>query len=485
MSAAENIVPFPRPDSPEPPHNVEVEQALLGALLLNNEAYAFVHGIISHEHFYEPVHGEIYKAIQALIEAGKIATPVTLKGALTSTKIADLTPAQYLARLASEATSVVNAPDYARTLRDLADRRNLIMLADELKSQCELAPTEYAPGGLVVDAISKLDSLLDSRADRSGLRAVTAMEALTQSIELASAAYQNNGAITGISYGLRDLDSLTLGLHKGEVVILAGRPGMGKSGLGLSAARHASEAGHGTILFSLEMSAAMLGVRLLSDAAFGKGPRISYHDIRGGKLSETDFARLANEAQRLSKLPLIIEPSPAPTIAQIAARVRRAQERMARAGKSLDLVIVDYMQLASAGDRYRGNRVSEVMEISAGLKRIAKEQNVAMLALSQLSRQVESRDDKRPQLSDLRESGSIEQDADTVIFLYREEYYLQNREPKPGTDAWFKWEQSMKDAANKLQIIVAKQRHGPTNTVHAFFDAGSNAVRDLDARRAV
>ena len=332
----------------------------------------------------------------------------------------------------------------------------------------------------MIDAISKLDSLLDSRSDRSGLRAVTAKEALQQSLELASAAYQNNGAITGISYGLRDLDAVTLGLHKGEVVVLAGRPGAGKSAIALSVARHAAEAGRGTVLFSLEMSASMLGVRLLSDAAFGKGARITYHDIRGGKLSETDFTRLSNEAQRLSSLPLIIEPAPAPAIAQIAAKVRRAQQRMTRAGKSLDFVIVDYMQLASAGDRYKGNRVSEVMEISAGLKRIAKEQDVAMLALSQLSRQVESRDDKRPQLSDLRESGSIEQDADTVIFLYREEYYLQNWEPKSGSDAWFKWEAAMKAAANKLQIIIAKQRHGPTSTIHAFFDAGSNAVRDLD-----
>lgn len=460
------------------PANIEAEQAILGAILINNEAFHHVSGSLSARDFSEPLHQRIYEEAERQINSGQYCSPITLKSSLPDIEVVRNLPlGKYLARLSAEAVSTILAPDYARTLRELSNRREMIALAEFLTEAAGQGKGDIDPA--ISDAIGRLDTMLSGSGGRSSLRAVTAGEAMTEAVDIAARAYQNDGQITGVTYGLADLDAKTLGLHPGEVVIMAGRPGMGKSAVALSAARAAAGSGDGVVFFSKEMSSGMLGIRLLADASFDSGARIQYHAIRAGRLNETDFLRLKNAAEDSGALPFIIEQEPSLTVGQIAARARRAKQRLQKSGSDLKLVVVDYLQLVRPNDRYQGSRVNEVAEISAGLKAVAKELNVAMLALSQLSRKVEERDDKRPMLSDLRDSGSIEQDADTVIFLYREEYYLRNREPKEGTDEFFKWEAALREAANKLDIIIAKQRHGPTDTCKVFFDAGANAVRDL------
>lgn len=463
------------------PRDVELEQALLGAVLTNNDAFWRVADLVSHEHFSEPIHQKIYSIAAAMIRAGKPASPLTLRTFLPADlDIAGLNVSQYLARLAAEAVSVVNVIEYGRSLVDLARRRDLLDISDRLADSAANPEPDKTAAMIAAEAEQELFALSSADSWATTNRApVSIGKALAEAVDSAAQAYQRGGQISGVTWGLRDVDRMTLGLHAGEVVILAGRPGMGKTAVALSVIRAAAEAGEPGLFFSHEMSAAQIGTRWLAEGAARTGPPISYFNLKGGNISPEDFDRVADAARAYEELPVMIDDQPSVTVAQIGMRVRRRAQIAAKEGKPLKLVAVDYLQLIKATDRYRGQRTSEVTEISAGLKHIARENNVAMLVLSQLSREVERRDDKRPQLSDLRDSGSIEQDADSVIFLFREEYYLRNKEPKAGTEEFYKWQADMEACHGRLDFILGKQRHGPTGTVTVMFDAKTNTVRDM------
>ncbi len=477
-STLRKVVDQPEASYRQAPHNVEAEQALLGAILVNNEAFYRVSDFLEPKHFFEPIHAKIYEVAAGIVRAGKIATPVTLKTFLppdADIAGAGLSPAQYLARLAAEATTVINAEDYGRTIYDLATRRDLIKIGETMVNVAYEAPVDFAPQTQIEEVERQLYALAETgRYDGGFLRF---SDALKDAVDLASKAYQRDGHLSGLATGLIDLDHLMGGMQPSDLVILAGRPGMGKTALATNIAYNvavdyrgrpkpdgAIETISGGVVgfFSLEMSAEQLATRILSEQT-----EIPSSRVRRGDISESDFSKLAAAAQTMQSIPLFIDETGGISIAQLAARARRLKRQ-----RGLDLMIVDYLQLLSGSTRRaHEGRVQEVTEITTGLKALAKELDVPILALSQLSRQVESRDDKRPQLSDLRESGSIEQDADVVLFVFREEYYLKNKEPREGSEEWFKWEADMKAAENRAEIIIGKQRHGPTGTVKLSFEA--------------
>ncbi len=467
-------LPEAKPEYRLAPHNIEAEQALLGAVLVNNEAFYRVSDFLKPRHFFEPIHQNIYEVAAGLIRAGKVATPVTLKTFLPDADIAGLTPPQYLARLAAEATSVINALDYGRTIYDLSTRRDLIRIGEDLVNEAYDAPVDSAPASQIEEAEKRLYEIAETGCYDGGFLRFS--DALKDAVDLASKAYQRDGHLSGLATGLIDLDQLMGGLQPSDLVILAGRPGMGKTALATNVAYNVAveyrgkpnpdggiETVSGGIIgfFSLEMSAEQLATRILSEQT-----EIPSSRIRRGDITESDFAKLAAAAQVMQSIPLYIDETGGISIAQLAARARRLKRQ-----RGLDLMIVDYLQLLSGSTRRAlEGRVQEVTEITTGLKALAKELGVPILAISQLSRQVENRDDKRPQLSDLRESGSIEQDADVVLFVYREEYYLKNREPREGSEEWFKWESDIKAAENRAEIIIGKQRHGPIGTIKFSFE---------------
>lgn len=458
------------------PHNVEAEQALLGAVLVNNEAFYRVSDFLKPEHFYEPIHARIFDLTGSLVRAGKIATPVTLKTFLPADlDVAGLNGPQYLARLAAEATTIINAEDYGRTIYDLSVRRELIRIGEEIVNDAYDAPIDSTPQDQIEDAEKRLYAIAESGRYDGGF--VRFGEALSASVDMASRAFQRDGHLSGIATGLDDLDQQMGGLQASDLVILAGRPAMGKTALAtniafnIAAAYRGEQQPDGSIatqsggivgFFSLEMSCEQLATRILAEQA-----EIASYKIRRGDISESEFSKLAAAAQTMQVVPLYIDDTGGISIAQLVARARRLKRQ-----RGLDFMVVDYLQLLSGSSKSSSQgRVQEITEITTGLKALAKELQVPIVALSQLSRQVEARDDKRPQLSDLRESGSIEQDADVVMFVYREEYYLKSREPKPGTEEWFKWEADMKAAEGVAEVIIGKQRHGPTGTVKVHFEA--------------
>ena len=459
-----------------PPHNIEAEQALLGAILVNNEAFYRVSDFLEPKHFFEPIHQKIYEVTASIVRAGKVATPVTLKTFLPpDADVAGMSAPVYLARLAAEATTVINAADYGRTIYDLSTRRDLIRIGEDMVNLAYDAPVDFAPQVQIDDAERRLYELAETGRYDGGFQRFS--DALKDAVDLASKAYQRDGHLSGLATGLTDLDLLMGGLQKSDLVIIAGRPGMGKTALATNIAYNVAvdyrgqprpdgtiETVSGGIVgfFSLEMSAEQLATRILSEQT-----EIPSSTVRRGDISEEDFSKLAAAAQTMQSIPLFIDETGGISIAQLTARARRLKRQ-----RGLDLMIVDYLQLLSGSSRRaQEGRVQEVTEITTGLKALAKELEVPILALSQLSRQVESRDDKRPQLSDLRESGSIEQDADVVMFVFREEYYLKNREPREGSEEWFKWESDLKAAENRAELIIGKQRHGPTGTVKTLFES--------------
>jgi replicative DNA helicase len=468
------------------PHNIEVEQALLGAILVNNEAFYRVSDFLEPEHFFEPLHQKVYKDIGSLVRAGKAATPITLKTFLPADlDIAGLNGSQYLARLATEATTVINAADYGRTIYDLALRRALIGIGEAMVNVAYEAQVELGPQAQIEDAERRLFELAETGRYDGGFQRFA--QALTAAVENAARAYERDGKLSGLATGLRDLDRMMGGLQSSDLIVLAGRPGMGKSSLATNIGYNIARAWRGEVrpdghitsvnggivgMFSLEMSAEQLATRIIADRA-----EISSSRIRRGEIESKDFDRLAEAAREMESIPFYIDETGGLSIAQLAARARRLKRQ-----KGLDLVIVDYIQLLQGSSRRAAeSRVQEVTEITTNLKALAKELNVPIIALSQLSRQVESRDDKRPQLSDLRESGSIEQDADVVMFVFREEYYLHNREPRPGTEEHFKWQTEMDAAHGKAEVIIGKQRHGPTGTVKLHFEGEFTRFADLAA----
>ncbi|MCA0276379.1 MAG: replicative DNA helicase [Proteobacteria bacterium] len=467
----------------EAPNNMEAEQALLGAMLVNNDAFYRVSDFLKATHFYEPLHRKIFEVAAELIRMGKMANPVTIKTFLPADeKVGDMTVSQYLARLAAEAVTVINASDYGRAIYDLATRRALITVGEDMVNIAYDAPVDMSPAEQIEDAERRLFELAETGRYDGGFESFS--DAVKTAIDMASAAYMRDGHLSGVSSGLQDLDTRMGGLQSSDLIVLAGRPGMGKTSLVTNIAfnvAHAyvpaqqadgsfkAENGGVVGFFSLEMSSEQLATRIISEQA-----EVPSSKIRRGDLTEADFEKLVSCTQTLQKIPLFIDSTGGISIAQLSARARRLKRQ-----RGLDLIIIDYIQLMQGSSKSSQNRVQEITEITTGLKALAKELNVPIIALSQLSRQVENRDDKRPQLSDLRESGSIEQDADVVIFVYREEYYLKNKEPKPGTDEYLQWEANMNDVRGKAEVIVAKQRHGPTGTVSLGFQGEFTRFFDL------
>jgi replicative DNA helicase len=414
---------------------------------------------------------------------GKIATPVTLKTFLPAeTDIGGMTVGQYLARLAAEATTIINAHDYGRTVYDLALRRDLIGIGEDMVNVAYEAPVDFAPRAQIEDAERKLYELAESGRYDGGFQRFS--QAMKVALDMAANAYQRDGKLSGIATGLRDLDSKMGGLQRSDLVIVAGRPGMGKTALATNIAYNIAKAQRAEIqadgtsksvnggivgFFSCEMSAEQLATRILAEQT-----GIASSLIRRGGINQDEFEKIRDYTIQLEHLPLFVDETGGLSISQLTARARRLKRQ-----KGLDVLVIDYIQLLQGTGRRADNRVQEVTEITTSLKALAKELNIPIIALSQLSRQVENRDDKRPQLADLRESGSIEQDADVVLFVYREEYYLQNKEPKPGTVEYEKWQTEMSLAHRKAEVIIGKQRHGPTGTVKLQFDGQFTRFSDF------
>ncbi len=456
------------------PHSIEAEQQLLGAILNNNDIYDRVASIIAPQHFYEPVHARIFELAAARIAKNNLASPVTLKAFLEDDEgLAELGGPAYLVRLAGAAISSYAVRDYAQMIHDFAIRRELITLGQEIAGKAQRAEVESEPKDQIVEAEQKLYMLSEQGKSDTGFQSF--LRAVTDAVNVANAAYQRDGGLAGISTGLIDMDKKLGGLHKSDLLILAGRPSMGKTSLATNIAFNIARAyrrgtlpdgSEGSIeggvvgFFSLEMSAEQLAARVLSEAS-----EVPSEQIRRGDMTEGEFRRFVDAAKTLESCPLFIDDTPALPISQLAARARRLKRT-----QGLDVLIVDYLQLVRGTGRSE-NRVNEISEITMGLKAIAKELDIPVLALSQLSRQVEAREDKRPQLSDLRESGSIEQDADVVMFVFREEYYAERE--KPGDDKLEEmaaWQERMERLHGKAEVVIGKQRHGPIGTVELSFE---------------
>ena len=475
MSEVATFRAVPQPAESEVlPHNVEAEQQLLGAVLTNNDIYDRIAQIVRAEHFFEPVHRRIYEVAVAKIQKNALASPVTLKGYLEDDAgLKELGGPAYLARIAGAAISAFAARDYAQMIYDLAVRRELIQLGQDIAARAHTIDVDNDPKDQIVAAEQRLYTLGEQGHAEKGF--VSFLKAVTDAVQVANAAYQRDGGLAGISTGLVDLDKKLGGLHKSDLLILAGRPSMGKTSLATNIAFNIAKAykrgrlpdgSEGAVsggvvgFYSLEMSSEQLAARILSEAA-----EVPSEQIRRGDMTEAEFRRFVEAAKALESCPLYIDDTPALPISQLAARARRLKRT-----HGLDVLMVDYLQLVRGTGRGE-NRVQEVSEITQGLKAIAKELNIPVVALSQLSRTVESRDDKRPQLSDLRESGSIEQDADVVMFVYRDEYYKERE--KPGEDnleAMAKWQEVMERVHGKAEVIIGKQRHGPIGTVELSFE---------------
>ena len=461
--------------SPETmPHSIEAEQQLLGAILTNNDIYDRVASVIGAKHFYDPVHARIFDIAAARIAKNNLASPVTLKAFMEDDEgLKELGGPAYLARLAGAAVSAFAVRDYAQMIYDLAVRRDLIGLGREISEKAARIDVASEPREQIVAAEQALYSLAEQGQVESGFQSF--LSAVTDAVNVANAAYQREGGLAGVSTGLIDMDKKLGGLHRSDLLILAGRPSMGKTSLATNIAFNVAKAyrkgvgpdgvegaveGGVVGFYSLEMSAEQLAARILSEAS-----EVPSEQIRRGDMTEAEFRRFVDAAKSLEACPLYIDDTPALPISQLAARARRLKRT-----HGLDVLMVDYLQLVRGTGRSE-NRVNEISEITMGLKAIAKELDIPVIALSQLSRQVENRDDKRPQLSDLRESGSIEQDADVVMFVFREEYYVEREKPSDDNlEEMAKWQERMERLHGKAEVVIGKQRHGPIGTVELSFE---------------
>ena len=457
------------------PSNLEAEQALLGSILVNNDIIDEVSTLINSNIFYDPAHVKIYEVIESLNNKGMIANPITLKNFFEKgNMLNEVGGTEYLVKLTRFSGSTKQAVDYAKIIHEMYLRRQLIQISDKLSIDTLNANSEEQNAETIIESTEK--SLFDLAERGSFSQSFLKFnQALDQTIEMATLAMQNDQGIVGVPTGLTDLDEKLGGLHKSDLVILAGRPSMGKTALATNIAYNAAQhilkrqEKSSIAFFSLEMSSEQLSTRILSEQA-----RIKSDDIRRGKVTEEEINRYIETSRNIYNLPLYIDETPAITIATLSNRARRIKRLF-----GLSLIVVDYIQLMRSNSNKNDNRVQEISEITQGLKALAKELSVPVLALSQLSRAVEQRDDKQPQLADLRESGSIEQDADVVMFVYREAYYLERKQPKLGSIEHAEWQSKMNDVNGLADIILGKQRHGPTGTIKVEFEGIYTKFKDL------
>ena len=458
----------------EIPSNIEAEQNLLGSVLVNNDIIDEIASIISSEKFYDPIHVKIYEVIENLNNKGMIANPITLKNYFEKNQgLDDVGGVEYLVKLTRFSSSVKQAIDYAKIVHENYVKRELIQISHSIKDDT-LNSDDDKSSDLIIENAEKL--LFDLAERGSFSQSFMKFNlALDQSINMAEQAMKNDQGIVGVPTGLTDLDEKLGGLHKSDLVIIAGRPSMGKTALATNIAYHAAKniqlkgSKSSVAFFSLEMSSEQLSTRILSEQS-----RIKSNDIRRGKATEEELGRYIETSRDIYDLPLYIDETPAITISTLSNRARRIKRLF-----GLSLIVVDYIQLMRTSSKRNDGRVQEISEITQGLKALAKELGVPVLALSQLSRAVEQRDDKKPQLADLRESGSIEQDADVVLFVFREEYYEEKKQPKLGSIEHAEWQSKMSDIAGLAEILIGKQRHGPTGNIQVEFEGMYTKFKDL------
>jgi len=459
------------------PCNIEAEQAVIGSMLVSNDIFDEISPILDSQKFFDPIHAKLYETIEKLITKGLLANPITLKNHFENNEgLKELGGQEYIIKITKFSTSAKQAVDYAKIVQEMHLRRELIKISQSVLDEASINNDMGSSGEAIIQNAEK--SLFDLAERGHFNQSFMKFEsALKQTIDMAKSAYQNEEGLVGVPTGLTDLDSRLGGLHKQDLIIIAGRPSMGKTALATNIAFYAAkniekkDTKSTIAFFSLEMSSEQLSTRILSEQS-----RIRSNDIRKGKVSEKEFEQFIETSKNIFELPLYIDETPAISIAAISNRSRRIKRLY-----GLELIVVDYIQLMkSSSNRNDYNRVQEISEITQGLKALAKELNVPILALSQLSRQVEQRDNKKPQLSDLRESGSIEQDADVVMFVYREAYYLENKEPTLGSIEHAEWQQKMNEISSLAEIIIGKQRHGPTGNVKVEFEAMYTKFKDLE-----
>jgi len=455
----------------ELPNNIEAEQSVIGSILVNNEIFDEISTIISNVNFYDPMHQKIFSSIENLIYKGMLANPITLKNYFENEKD-EINVPEYLVKITKFSTSARQAIEYSKIIYDMFVRRELIKISEQMIDNAKENNLDTSGQNIIENSEKLLYDLAEKGTFNSSL--IKFDDAMKQTIEMASAAYKNEGGIVGVPTGLRDLDDKLGGLHQSDLIIIAGRPSMGKTSLATNIAFNAAQniQNNGTkssiAFFSLEMSSEQLSTRIISEQA-----RIGSNDIRRGRISDEQFDRFLETSKNISELPLFIDETPAISIAAMSNRARRIKRL-----HGLDLIVVDYIQLMKGSLNNKDGRVQEISQITQGLKAIAKELGVPVLALSQLSRQVEQRDDHKPQLADLRESGSIEQDADVVMFVYREGYYLQRKEPREATVEHAEWQAKMNEVAHLAEIIIGKQRHGPIGKVTLEFEERFTKFKD-------
>ena len=455
------------------PKNIEAEQTILGSILANNELYDEITDQIDGGYFFDPVHQKIYKIISNLISKGLLANPITIKNFFNSNEeLVEIGGIDYLLKLTKVSTTKNQIKYYSQLLSDLYIRRQLINISEETLEESKNKELEITGTNILENTERKLFEVAEKGNFQKSF--VTFKDALKETIDMATAAYKNDQGIVGVPSGLTDLDDRLGGLHKQDLIIVAGRPSMGKTALATNIAFYAAQNiqvknKHSSVaFFSLEMSSEQLSTRILSEQS-----RIKSNDIRRGKINQEDFEKFIEASKNLENLPLHIDDTPAISIAAVSNRARRLKRK-----QGLDLIVIDYIQLMKSSGYKNEGRVIEIAQITQGLKALAKELDVPVLALSQLSRQVEQRDDKKPQLSDLRESGSIEQDADVVMFVFREQYYLEKQEPKLGTAEHVEWQEKMNQVHNQAEIIIGKQRHGPTGLIKLEFESAFTKFKD-------
>ncbi len=471
----EEIKTLKENSSNKQPSNIEAEQALIGSILVNNDIIDEVSNIVSANIFFDPAHIKIYQVIENLNNKGMIANPITLKNFFEKDNMLnEVGGTEYLVKLTRFSGSAKQAIDYAKIIHEMYLRRELVLISDKLSSDTLNANVQENNAEAIIEDTER--SLFDLAERGSFSQSFLSFnQALDQTIKMATMAMQSDQGIVGVPTGLTDLDEQLGGLHKSDLVILAGRPSMGKTALATNIAYNAAQnilkrqEKSSVAFFSLEMSSEQLSTRILSEQA-----KIKSNDIRKGKVTEEEINRYIETSRNIYNLPLYIDETPAITIATLSNRARRIKRLF-----GLNLVVVDYVQLMKSSSNRNDGRVQEISEITQGLKALAKELSVPVLALSQLSRAVEQRDDKQPQLADLRESGSIEQDADVVMFVYREAYYLERKQPKQGSIEHAEWQSKMNDVHGLADIIIGKQRHGPTGTVKLEFEGIYTKFKDL------